>query len=335
MRITQNYYEIKPRSKQQQVVKRRNKVDLTEIKLPCYLFLDQASNTGFSLFDSESRLVITGTINRGRTSLPDFKKELVEYIRQLTETYQVETLFHEEVYDQLNMVTTEVLFYIKHAIQDLGYFNKNLTVLGLDHRTWKSNLAKPEKFNFSADNKKETEKWVHDIYPLINLKTEDEYDALGMGISVMIKEKGKKNFYKQARYNKKLPVHFMLHEDTFPMTEDVEVENLAYANELLEAQEEETTKQIESIVQKLRKPFREAYKADGVAELELEKRKGVEDTFRRYLSHKDKLVYVRIPKDYKYWGVLLLEHGISPETFETKDNPDGSYCLIGCRKKRL
>lgn len=330
MKITRNYYEIKPRSRQQEVYVRKKKVSLKEIKTPCTLFLDQASNTGYSLFDAESRLVMTGTIRRGYTSLQEFKHKFVDYVKKLVDEYEVTTVFHEEVYDQANMQTTEVLFYLKHAVQDLGYFNKDLEVLGLAHTTWKTNLAKPKKFNFKgSDHKKEVVKWVQDVYPLIALSTQDEFDALGMGIAVMIKEKGKKNFYKQAKYNKKLPIHVMLYKDVFH-GEDKDVDTID-----AESSQEEAEKRVSPSVEKMRKPFREAFRVGGFTELELDKRRRVEDNIRRFLSHKDMLVYIKIPKTYKYWGVLLLEHGISPERFESDANPDGSYCLVVCRKKRL
>src|SRR5690625_253206 len=335
MKITKTYYDIKPRSKQQETFMRKKKVTLDEIKTPCTLFLDQASNTGYSLFDDDSRLVMTGTIRRGRTSLPAFKEGVCEYIKQLVDDYKVDTLFHEEVYDQANMQTTEVLFYLKHAIQYFGYLNKDVEVLCLAHTTWKTNMAKPGKFNFKTDHKKEIVKWVKDVFPLIALATQDEFDALGMGISVMIKEKGKKNFYKQAKYNKRLPVHFMLHEDVFQKETGTDIENVADINETLEAEKEEVDKQVDAVVSRMRKPFRTAYEQGGLYELELDKRRGVEDTFRRFLSHKDMLVYMRIPKDYKYWGILLLEHGIRPDRFETEGNPNGDYALVACRKKRL
>lgn len=316
---------------------RRKRVTIDELELPCTLFLDQASDSGYSIFDAKSRLFMTGTIKRGRTRLPDYKQAFIKYVKELADIYNITTVFHEEVYDAANMETTEVLFYLKHAVQDMGFFSENIEVLGLDHRTWKSNLAKPGTFNFKRkDDKAEIRKWVHEIYPLIALTTQDEFDALGMGIAVMINGKGQKNFYKQARYNKKLPVEFMLYKDVFnypkEATVDSEKDNLL---EEVDVYDQRKDVYLKEVVDKMRIVYRRGYEAGGMYELELDTRKGVEDSFRRFLSHRDALVYVRIPKDYRYWGVLLLLHGESPETFETEENPDGYYCLVGSRKKRL
>lgn len=333
MKIIKNYYELLPKTQRHKVVKiRKNKQG--KVKSPCTLFLDQASNTGYSLYDSNSRLVLTGQIRRGHTSIQNYKKDLVEYIKQLVDEYKIETIFHEEVYDQANMQTTEVLFYLKHAIQDLGYFSEDINVLGLDHMTWKTSLAKPKKYNSSGDHDTETKKWVESVYPLLKIDNADETDAIGMGIAIMINEKGERNFYNKARYNKKLPIHLVTHHDVFGSPEQV-IEDV---EEHLEKEEEKETEQeeyIEKYINKLRKPFRTAYEVGGLHELELNRRKGVEEVYRRFLTHKDALVYLRIPKEYYQWGKILLSQGISPAEFETDDNPNGDFCLLACRKKRL
>lgn len=320
MKVSERYYTILPRSRQQETLSRRNKVLVEEITPPCTMFMDQASSSGFSIYDSESRIIMSGVLERGRQRLYDYKEDLVKYILAKVQEYQVTTIFHEEVYDAANMITTETLFYLKSAIKDLGYSEKGLKVMGLAHKTWKSSLAKPEKFVYGKDDKQEVRKWVSDIYPLLALTKQDEFDAVGMGIAMMIKEKGKKNFYEWAKYNKKLPIHTVLYKRVFENIEDV--------------QAEEHIEEVQEKVGKMRVAFRRGYEAGGLHELDLNRRKEVYDPIRRFLSHVDGLVYINIPRDYKYWGMLLLLHGNAPKDFKEEDN-DGSYYILASRKNRL
>lgn len=318
MRVHERYYNILPRSKQQETLTRREKVDISEIETPCTMFLDQASSTGFSIYDNNSTLVMSGVLERGRKRLYDYKEELVEYVLGKVKEYDIQTIFHEEVYDDLNMVTTETLFYLKHAISDLGYEQDGLKILGLAHKTWKSLLAKPGKFKHGRDDKKEIRKWVSEIYPLLALTKQDEFDAIGMGIAIMIKEKGKKNFYKWAKYNKRLPIHTVLYKKVFQDIEDIEED------------------EIEDRVNKMRVAYRRGYAAGGLHQLELNKRREVFNPIRQFLSHVDGLVYIEIPKDYKYWGMLMLLHGNKPSDFLDEDGEgEGGYYILASRKNRL
>jgi len=332
MKVTRNYYEIQPRRRQHQTFMRKEEVTLEEVKTPVTMFLDQASNGGYSLYDADSRLFMSGVFKRGNTKLPEFKENFIKYISDLADKYKVDTIFYEEVFDSANMITTEVLFYLKHAIKDLGYFRGDIEVLGLSHKTWKSNMAKPDTFKFGKDDKKEVRKWVQEIFPLIGVTVQDELDAIGMGIAVMIKGKGKQNFYKQAKYNKRLPVHFQIFEDNLIGESELEGNDV---EQEMEEYEELKKQREKEIVKKLRKPFRLAYEAGGMVELELNKRSGIENIYRRFLSHKDVLTYIRIPPDYKNWGMIILENGETPERFETSENKNGGYLLFCARKKRL
>src|SRR5699024_6585185 len=112
--------------KQQQTSRSKELVPLSELKKPVTLFLDQASEGGYSLYDNDSRLFMSGVFKRGKTPLPEFKKEFIKFITELIDEFNIKHIFHEEVYDSANMITTEVLFYLKHAIQDLGYFTKGV-----------------------------------------------------------------------------------------------------------------------------------------------------------------------------------------------------------------
>lgn len=318
MKVTERYYNILPRSQQQETLSRVEVVDISEITPPCTMFLDQASSTGFSIYDSESTLIMSGVLDRGRQRLYDYKEDLVKYILGKVDEYEIETIFHEEVYDDLNMITTETLFYLKHAISDLGYEKEGLKILGLAHKTWKSLLAKPGKFKHGKDDKKEIRKWVSEIYPLLALTKQDEFDAIGMGIAIMIKEKGKKNFYKWAKYNKKLPIHTVLYERVF------------------DGVEHDDTEEIEEKVLDMRVAFRRGYAAGGLHQLELDRRREVFDPIRQFLSHVDGLVYIEIPKNYKYWGMLMLLHEKEPSDFIDDEGKDtAGYYILASRRNRL
>ncbi|KTF59833.1 MULTISPECIES: hypothetical protein [Bacillus amyloliquefaciens group] len=308
MKDVRHYYEIMDRKNQQKTVKRKSPVLKSEIEEPCYLFLDQSTSSGYAVYDNNSRLVLSGVVQKGKSSLQEYKYGFRDLIQELVNSYGVSTIFHEEVYDASNMITTEVLFYIKHMIQDIGYFSEKIEVLGLDHMKWKSELAKPGKFNKSGDHKKQVKELVEKVYPLVTLTAEDEVDAIGMGVSVLIKQKRRVNFYHTTRYNKKLPLNEFILND-----------------ELIDGSEECTIK-------KLRKPFRDAYEIGGLHELPLDTRRKVDDLFRRFLSHRDAVVYIRIPKTYKYWGVYLLHHNISPRDLIQDDQ---SFILMCTRKSRL
>src|SRR5699024_1141227 len=144
--------------------------------------------------------------------------------------------------------------------------------------------------------------------------------------------KGKQNFYKQAKYNKRLPVHFQIFEDNLIGESELEGNDV---EQEMEEYEELKKQREKEIVKKLRKPFRLAYEEGGMVELELNKRSGIENIYRRFLSHKDVLTYIRIPPDYKNWGMIILENGETPERFETSENKNGGYLLFCARKKRL
>lgn len=309
MRDRRKYYELVPRRLQQQTIETSEAVDPRKIKYPCYLFLDQASNTGYSLWDSESRLVLSGELSRGSDmSIRDFGFGLAEWVKGLIEEYKVDTVFHEEVYDSANMLTTEVLMYIKHKIQDIAHTNKEVNIMGLDHMAWKVQLAKPEKFVKSKDHKKQVQDLVEGVFPLITIYSENQSDAIGMGIAIMVKQKRKWNIFNVTRYNKKLPVWDVISDADVELTD------------------------VEGLVKTLRKPFRTAFEVGGIYEVPLDTRRRIDDGFKRFLSHKDSLVYTRIPKNYKYWGVMLLQHGIKPSDLTSEDQ---SFIALCCRKKRL
>lgn len=285
--------------------------EVENIKYPCYLLMDQSTETGYTVYDDDYQLIMSGNLGKNNASLEEYKYALKDVVDELIEEYKIKTIFYEEVYDKENMWTTEVLLYIKHAIKDIAYLNKEVEVFGVDHMTWKVKLASPNKFNTSNNHKKEVLKYVEGVYPLLfmdkeNSKlTEHMVDALGMGIGLLVKRTRRGGFYDTVRFNKNLPIHQMI----LKVDEDV---------------------MWEEVVGKCRKPYRDAFAVGGVTELELNRRKGIGDLFRRYLTHKDALAVVRIPKDYKDWGILLLEHGKKPSEL----GKDKDFWLLSVRKKR-
>ena len=311
MRDVRKYYELVDRRHQQQTIVTDVKPDISELKMPCYLFLDQASHTGYTLWDEDSRLVLSGVMYRENNTenFETFIHEMVSVIEDLCVDYGVTRLFYEEVYvpKEVSVSTAETLHYIKHHITDIGFRNKNVEVLGLDASRWKQELAKPQAFKRNKDEKKQVMKFVEEIFPLLSFTTNDESDALGMGISVMIKDRNKKNIYNVTRYNKKLPIH-------------------------LEIFNNDRNYKDPAIIDKLPVRFKRPYNIGGLYELPLNKRKGLDSEVRKYLSHKDSLLYVEIPRDYKDWGILLLTNNISIHDLTSEDK---SYIVLASRKKRL
>lgn len=316
LRDRRQWYDIQKRKYQQQTMpideEEFNRTEKSKISYPCWLFLDQATNVGYCIFDNESRLIISGVADTDnkKISVQQFAHEFSDMLDELIEEFKIETIFYEEVYNEANERTTEVLYYIKHKITDKSYGRDNLMVYPLDHRKWKNLLAGGDKYNFDKDNKKETEKFVSEIYPLIPIIADHESDALGMGIAVMIREKNRKNLWKITRYNKKLPI------ETKVMDMDINEGN------------------VEDLIKnkKLIKPFRDAYEAGGFYELELDRAVKIETTIKKFLSHKDVLLKVKIPKTYKYWGYMLLVAGINPDNLTTEDE---SFIYLVARKRRL
>lgn len=284
--------------------------NIEEVAKPCFLFLDQATNSGYALFDNKNRLIMTGVVQKGRAGLQEYKFKFKEILEELVEDYGVETIFHEEVYDKDNMWTTEVLLYIKHMVQDIAYLNKDVEVFGVDHMTWKGRLAGQGKFNYKADHKKEVKKFVEGVYPILFMDvkygelTGDMIDALGMGIGLLVKQTRRGNFYDTVRYKKNLPIHEFLVS--------------------------KGDKEWDEVIAKCRKPYRDAYEVGGIMEVELDRRKGIGDLFKRYLTHRDGVVCVKVPRDYKDWGINLLKHGKKPSDLPE----DKEYWLIAVRKRR-
>lgn len=309
----QVYFEIRDK-KDRTSVKFVSKAEqnIESIEYPCYLFIDQSTYSGYTVFDSKSQLVMSGEVDKSTASLEQYKFVFNDILKGLVKEYQIKTIFYEEVYDKENKWTTEVLLYIKHMIKDMGYLEKDLDVFGVDHMAWKNKLARPGKFNGEkGKHKQEVKKWVEAVYPLLfmganeNKLSEHIIDSMGMGIGLLVKKVRSGGFFDSVRYNKNLPTH----------------EKIIVKEEGQEWSE---------IIAKNNKPYRDAFAIGGVTELELDRRRAVGDLFKKFLSHRDGVAVVRIPKAYKDWGVILLEHGVRPSQL----HEDGEFWLVSVRKKR-
>ena len=151
----------------QDVIVSSIKVSEEDIVYPCHMFIDQATDGAYSIFDDRRRLIRSGTFTiEDGESLQEFKFSLRDVLIELIKEYQIGVVWYEEVYEKANHWTTEVLHYIKHTISDLDYeFDNEIMVLGLDHARWKSLLAYPKKFNRNRDDKEQVAEFVKKHYP--------------------------------------------------------------------------------------------------------------------------------------------------------------------------
>lgn len=291
---------------------------------PCTLFLDQASTVGWSVWDNTNTLIQSGIVERGVARIEEHGSQLVDFIKDKIDTMDVTTVLYEEVFiprdgNPGNVAGVERLYYIKHKITDLGY-QLPLQVFGLDNGTWKSQLRQGAKKLKGLSDKDEILHYVNEYLPEFESYSEDEVDAIGMGIAVMVNNQGR--FYDVSRYNKRLPVHWGIATLDF---EGFKADSKMY------------------------KRFQEPKDLGGLYEIPLEKSRKIETEFYKLLTHRDVLAYCIIPKSYKYWGFYLLTHNIpidklqvSPSVdFRTQngllvsEQEDESYILYATRKKRL
>lgn len=295
-----------------------------EFQAPCTLFLDQASTAGWSLWDNTNTLIQSGIIARGTQSLQEHADTLISEILGLVSTFSITTVFYEEVFvprdgNPGNVSGVENLYYIKHKITDLGYRN-TVQVFGLDNGAWKKLLRNGNKVDKTVNDKQEILNYVTQYLPEQEFFAEDEVDAIGMGIAVMVNNNGA--FYDVSRYNKKLPVNWGIASLDF---EAFKEDNKLYAR------------------------FKQAQDAGGLYEVPLDKARKIEEDIKKVLTHKDVLAFAVIPKSYKYWGYYLATHNIkladlncqqipdylSKNGLSLTEQEDGSFILYASRKKRL
>lgn len=326
----ERFFEIRPVIEQTQViVVPKKKQDTSKIEYPCKLFLDQSTKTGYAIYDKRRKLIKAGNIDKKyNAGLLGYRKDLKDLLTDIINEYQVNEVRYEETYHEANMVTTEVLITIKTMIKDMIYErqllyegepDKQIDGMGVDHRLWKKELAKPKKFNGGkGGDKAEVQKYVNNRYAMFphmsekDQLTEDMYDAIGMGIALCVKRDLTNDTYQLARYEKNLPYDSSVHK---PNPEDEK------AGKEPEWQE---------VVGGLRKNLRTAYELGGHMTLQLDRRKNYPEQIRQILTHRDCLLVVKIPKDYRYWGLILLEYGIAPK--ELGEQQD--IYLLCARKKR-
>lgn len=326
----ERFFDIRPVVEQTQVIViPRKEQDTSKIEYPCKLFLDQSTKTGYAIYDKRRKLIKAGSLNKKHNAgLMGYRKDLKEHLLQIIEDYQIDEIRYEETYHEANMVTTEVLITIKTMIKDLIYErqllfenepDKQIEGLGVDHRLWKKELAKPKKFvGGKGNDKAEVQRYVNERYALFphlpekDKLTEDMYDAIGMGIALCVKKDLTNNTYQLARYDKKLPYESTVY---LPKLEDLEND-----------QEPEW----QTVIPKLRKVFKTAYELGGYMTLQLDRRKNYPEQVRQILTHRDCVLVVKVPYEYRYWGLILLEYGIAPK--ELGENKD-IYVLFA-RKKR-
>ena len=296
-----------------------------EVHKGCTLFLDQASQLGYSVWSEETKEILeSGSISREELNMQEYGERLNEWLDEITTKYPTNVIFYEEVFvhresNPGSVAVTEKLYYMKHKVIDYGY-QKRIRTLGLDNARWKKYLSDTKTFKKTKDDKKEILRLVKKHMPDFEPSTEDEADAVGMGIAVMVNGGG--NYLDVARFNKKLPIHWGISgTDWDGFKEDGKL----YAR------------------------FNHAKNAGGISEIPLQSTKLMDDYFRKLLTHEDVLAFTVITPEYRNWGMYLLLNGVNPNELEKateqlyldtngkfmNEYDDNTYILYASRKKRL
>ena len=276
---------------------------------PCKMFLDQATHTGYAIFDSKNSLVCVGALDKTKhTTLAEYKFAMQNRITELIPFFTIEHIIFEEVFHDTNTTTTETLLYVKHAITDLEHLT-GVKVDSTDNRKWKMILARPNKFN-ATDEKAEVKKYVKAAYPLLftgvyaNALTEDMIDVIGMGIALLMKVGRTTNLLTALKYNKTLPIRtFVVTDLSTPLEEQLA-----------------TTR---------KRSFKSAFAKDGMFILDTNVQNKVYDGLRQYLCHRDGVAAVKITPDFREWGVMLLELDVPIAELGT----DKSFWLLAIKNK--
>lgn len=296
-----------------------------EVHKDCILFLDQASQLGYSIWSDETKEIIeSGAVSRANVDLLEYGNKLISWLDEVTTQYPIKVIFYEEVFVKRdnnpgNVATTEKLYYMKHKIMDYGYQNRVRT-LGLDNARWKKYLSDTKTFKKTKSDKDEILRLVKKYMPDFEPETEDEADAVGMGIAVMVNEGG--NFLDVARFNKKLPMYWGIAGTDW---EGFKEEGKLYAR------------------------YQQAKDAGGIKEIPLQPSKLMDDYFKKVLTHEDVLAFTVITPEYRNWGMYLLLNGVNPSKLKPaeerlyldetgkfmNEHEEGTYILYACRKKRL
>lgn len=296
-----------------------------DIHKECILFLDQASQLGYSVWSDETKEIIeSGALSRENLNIQQYGERLNGWLDEITTKYPIKVIFYEEVFMRRDenpgsVAVTEKLYYMKHKVEDYGYTHR-IRTLGLDNGRWKKYLSDKKTFKKTADDKQEVLRLVKKHMPDFEPETEDEADAVGMGIAVMVNGGG--NYLDVARFNKRLPIHWGISGTDW---EGFKEEGKLYAR------------------------FQHAKTAGGIKEIPLQSSKLMDDYFRKLLTHEDVLAFTVITPEYRNWGMYLLLNNINPSELKQATDPlyldvnnqfmnehgKGTYILYASRKKRL
>lgn len=337
IKYTQYYYTLARHTERNTVT--IAKEEQTGIEYPCKLLLDQSTSTGYAVYDSYNQLVTSGElIKKTNTSVGRYKHVLSLLLHYFIEKYQVKEVLYEEVYDEANYFTTEVLQYLKHMIRDIEVENeihnrgRAVKVYGVDHRIWKKGLAQPDTFKAKkGKDKEEVRKYVELMYPLLFIgrnkskMREDMVDAIGMGIGMYVKETASGKMYNKVRYEKNLPLDEKLYIGEYPILQTYVAKGGDYDKLSPEEKEE-----LNYFVTKQRKPFRDAYDVRGMEVIDIPNNRQYREMVRRYLTYTDCISVAEITPNHREWGLLLLEHNICLKDYDTEP----TFYIVGARRRR-
>lgn len=283
MKVTQKYYTINKDASYTKSVKEKNYLSEHLIKYPCYMFLDQATHTGCSIFDSNRCLISTVYIEKKKTTeVVKFRKKLRDELEKLIEIFQIDKVFYEGVFGGQNFDTVDVLLSIKHTIEDMC---SDLGIKGypIENTKWKSRLSSPNTWKQSVNDKIQIRKYVFEYYPNLISLPEDVIDSLGMGIAVMFKT-GTKLRPLEMRLDKNLPINIDI----------VVMKNIEEIYEAIEGSKQG---------KKLDKLEVHVFDYDPTLDLET--------NFKYILTNYNVLAVSLIP-EHRYKGQIMFLHNISP-----------------------
>lgn len=298
-----------------------------DVHKDCALFLDQASQLGYSVWSDETKeLIESGSIIREDRDMLDYGVYMQEWLSEMVEKYPIKVIFYEEVFvsrtsNPGSVEVTEKLYYMKHKVQEFGH-QKRIRTLGLDNGRWKKFLSDKKTFRpkRGVSDKDEVKRLVKLHLPDYEPSTEDETDALGMGIAVMVNGGG--DYLDVARFNKRLGIHWGVAGTDW---EGFKEEGKLYAR------------------------YNHARNVGGIQEIPLQSGKLMDDYFRKVLTHDDVLAFTVVTPDYTNWGMYLLLNDVNPKELtlaeeklyldETgkfmNEHEEGTYILFASRRQRL
>lgn len=318
------------------ISREQSKVNHKSIKFPCTICLDQNTHTGYAIFDKENRLVSGGILVASiKTSTQKYIQALTKFLEYLIDVYQIDTVLYEEIFLGKSVSVFEKLVEIRSAIKKLELYtptnveiasDREFNILGIDNKVWKEALANPNKFKkLKTENEKvEINRHISYMYPILIADAPNEYyiqdmfDAIGMGIGMLIKNTYSGRLYQKARYDKFLPItqkSMLLTEEEFPCLTD--------------------TEQVEKFVGNLPKDFRLGYEVGGISLVSSDSHdnKNMQEVARRYLTHKDNIHVIKLDESYKMFYNTLLEHDISLVEYKNSPTIPQLY-VLSVRKKR-